>query len=109
MVQCGPVWSGAVRCGDQSDQWLLIGYYQIARNKAVKAVRNAKLKFEKKLAKLVKGDPKSFFVYARSKSKTKDIVGPLNDNNDNIATDNDEICEILNTFFVLCLRTKMKI
>ena len=35
--------------------------YQIARNKVVKAVRKAKLKFEKKLAKQVKEGPKSFF------------------------------------------------
>ena len=66
--------------------------YQIARNKAVKAVRKSKLKFEKKLAKQVKEDPNSFFAYVRSKSKTKDKVDPLNDNNDNVATDNDEIC-----------------
>ena len=36
--------------------------YQIAKNKAVKAVRKAKLKFEKKLAKQVQDDPKSFFL-----------------------------------------------
>ena len=79
----------------------------IARNKAVKTVRKAQLKFEKKLAKQVKEDPKSFFAYVRSKSKTKDKVGPLNNNNGRVATDNGAMCEILNTFFVLCLRTKM--
>ena len=36
--------------------------YQIARNNAVKAVRKAKLKFEKKLAKQVKEDPKSVLL-----------------------------------------------
>ena len=36
--------------------------YQIARNKAVQAVRKAKLKFEKKLAKQVKEDSKRFFL-----------------------------------------------
>ena len=72
--------------------------YQIARSKAVKAVRKAKLKFEKKLAKQVKEDSKSFLAYVRSKSKTKDKVGPLNNNNDNVAADNDEMCEILNIF-----------
>ena len=82
--------------------------YQIARNKAVKAVRKAKLKFEKKLAKQVKNDPKRFYAYVRSKSKTKDKVGSLNDNNGNVATDNDEMCEIFHIhFFLLCLRTKI--
>ena len=36
--------------------------YKTARNKAVKAVRKAKLKFEKKLAKQVKEDPTSFLL-----------------------------------------------
>ena len=36
--------------------------YQIARNKSVKAVRKAKLKFEKKLAKQVKQDAKSVLL-----------------------------------------------
>ena len=40
----------------------------------------------------------SFFAYVRFKSKTKENVGPLNDNNGNVATDNDEMCEIRNTF-----------
>ena len=39
------------------------------KNKAVKAVRNAKLKFEKKLAKQVKEDSNSFFAYVRSNLK----------------------------------------
>ena len=65
--------------------------YQIARNKVVKAVRKAKLKFEKKLAKQDKNDRKSFFAYIRSKSKTKNKVVPLNDNKGNVATDNDEM------------------
>ena len=72
--------------------------YQIARNKGVKAIRKAKLKFEKQLAKQVQEDPKSVFAYVRSKSKTTDKVGPLNDNKGNVDTDNDEMCEILNTF-----------
>ena len=94
-------------CNPICVQLLQIMSSVIARNKAVKTVRKAKLKFEKKLAKQVKEDPKSFFAYVRSKSKTKDKVGPLNDNNGSVATDNGAMCEILNTFFVLCLRTKM--
>ena len=44
-----------------------------------------------------------FFAYVRSKSKTKDKVSPLNDNNGNVATDNDEMCEIHNAFFLFCV------
>ena len=98
-----PIWKKFSKSSNYND----FVEYQIARNKAVKAVRKAKLKCEKKPAKQIKEDPKSFIAYVRSKSKTKDKVGPLNDNNVNVATDNGEMCEILNTFFVLCLRTKM--
>ena len=43
------------------------------------------------------------FVLDLSKSKTKDKVGPLNDNNGNVATETDEMCEILNNFFCFVL------
>ena len=50
-----------------------------AEKKARKEVDNARKSFENKLAKNIKTDVKSFFAYARSKSKTKVGVGPLDD------------------------------
>ena len=47
--------------------------------KAKKEVDNARKSFENKLAKNNKTCVKSFFAYARSKSKTKVGVGPLDD------------------------------
>ena len=50
-----------------------------AEKKAKKEVDNARKSFENKLARNIKTDVKSFFAYARSKSKTKVGVGPLDD------------------------------
>ena len=41
---------------------------------------------------------KVFFAYVRFKFKTKDKVGPLNENKSNVATENDEMCKILDIF-----------
>jgi len=73
--------------------------YTKIRNKAVKAVRAAKRKFEKKLAKTAKTNPKSFYAYVRSKSKTKDKVGPLKDDKGNVVNDDKIAAELLNAYF----------
>ena len=59
----------------------------------------AKKSFEKKLFVNIKSDPKSFYAYVRSKSKTKTKVGPLIDSQ-NIQVEKEEhMCEILNKYF----------
>jgi hypothetical protein len=73
--------------------------YKKVRNKAVSAIRKARIDFEKKLAVQVKNDPKSFFAYVRSKNKTKDKVVPLIDNNGLIVKEDVQMCEVLNDFF----------
>ena len=73
--------------------------YKQTRNRTVKAVRRAKNKFEKKLVNNVKKDAKSFYAYVRSRSNTKDKVGPLKDNSGNLINDDKEIAEVLNNFF----------
>jgi hypothetical protein len=44
---------------------------------AVKDYRKAKRNFERKLAKDIKVNPKSFLVNVGSKTKVKDTVGPI--------------------------------
>ena len=39
------------------------------------------------------------FRYVRSKSRTKDIIGPLKDDRGNIVTDDGQMADILNNFF----------
>ena len=73
--------------------------YKRALNKSTKEVRKAKKKFERKLAKNIKSDPKAFYKYARSKMKVKDRVGPLEDENGEVITDDKKSAELLNRFF----------
>ena len=57
--------------------------YKMALDNATKAIRSSKRSHGKKMACIIKNDPKSFYSYARKKMKTKDSVGPLiNDNGD---------------------------
>ena len=44
-----------------------------------RAYKDATRIFGKKLAKSVTENPMSFYLYIRSKAKTKDTVGPLTD------------------------------
>lgn len=73
--------------------------YKKARNSAITSLRKARKKFEQKLAVNAKRDPKSFYRYVRSKTKTKDIIGPLKDGNGDIVTDDSQMAHILNKFF----------
>ena len=47
----------------------------------VKEYRKAKKKFEKRLVKSIKSNPRSFHSYVRSKLHIKDAVGPVIDSN----------------------------
>ena len=47
----------------------------------------------------VKTNPKSFYRYVRSISKTKDVIGPLKDNEGQVVNDDRTMCGLLNDFF----------
>ena len=44
-------------------------------------------------------NPKSFYSYVRSKSKTKDQVCPLKTENGNMVVKDEDVCEVLNDYF----------
>ena len=69
------------------------------RNEITSEIRKEKKAFEEKLADKIKIDPKSFYSYVRSKSKTKCKVGPLKDSKGALITDMEEMAEILNKSF----------
>ena len=73
--------------------------YKLALNLATSKFREAKRNFEVKLSQEVETNPKSFYAYVRSKSKTKDRVCPLKDNSGNIVAEDVNICNLLNSFF----------
>ena len=70
-----------------------------AEKKARILLKKAKKDFELKLAKNIKEDRKSFFAYARSKSKSKVKVGSLADNDGCLQSDSKVKEELLNKFF----------
>ena len=73
--------------------------YKCKLNKSRNKNRAAKRNYEKKLAENVKHDSKSFFTYVRSKQRTKDKVGPLNDKTGKVITDDGEAANLLNDYF----------
>lgn len=73
--------------------------YKITLNKATKEMRKAKKNFEKRLAKNIKLDPKSFYSYTRSKSKTKDSIGPLKSEAGELVQNDIDKCSVLNKYF----------
>jgi len=73
--------------------------YKKQANKASKAVKLAKMEFEKKIAKNIKNDSKSFYTYARSKSRVRPTVGPLMDGTGKMVSNDAEMGEMLNEFF----------
>ena len=73
--------------------------YRKQANKASKVVKLAKRAFEKKIAKNIKNDSKSFYSYARSKSRVKTSVGPLIGENGSLASTDKDMANMLNEFF----------
>ena len=70
-----------------------------AHRQVTKEIKKAKRNFEKKLADNIKQDSKSFFAYARSKSKCKTETGVLCDDNDTVLKSDIEIAEHFNRYF----------
>jgi hypothetical protein len=62
-------------------------------------IKAAKEDFESKLASNIKGDPKSFFAYARGNQRTRASVGSLQRRDGTLANSDRESAEILNEQF----------
>ena len=62
-------------------------------------IKQARKKFEDCLAKKIKEDRKSFFAYARRKSKSNVKVGSLSDEQGQTISDAKQKAELLNDFF----------
>jgi hypothetical protein len=67
------------------------------------AVKNAKKRFEKKIAD--NGNKRPFNAYVKSKTKTRHNVGPLKVGND-LVTDNEDMAKVLNGFFTSVFTTE---
>ena len=73
--------------------------YITARNETKSYLRKLNKDFEKDIAKNIKSDPKSFWKYVNSKTKTSIGINLLKDGDGNQIADNREKADLLNDFF----------
>jgi hypothetical protein len=73
--------------------------YNKIRNKVTSEIRKAKKNFEINLAEQIKENPKLFYGYVRSKSKTKVKVGPLENRDGKIVGDSKGMSKLLSEYF----------
>ena len=73
--------------------------YRVMRNKATRAVREAKKKFEENLSKEVKTTPKAFYAYARSKTTIKEQVMAVRNEQGVLSSSLDDVYDIMNEKF----------
>jgi len=76
-----------------------LGRYKALRNKTNKEISKKKREFESTLADRIKSNPKHFYAYVRSKTKTKDRIGPLMNNTGTLTNDDKAMSEVLNEYF----------
>ena len=71
----------------------------MARNLTNKLLRKAVRNFERGIAKKAKSDPKAFYKYVNSRSKTRPVITNLRDENGTLVQNETGIAETLNKFF----------
>ena len=72
--------------------------YNEADKKVRNLIRNAKRKFEKKLAEN-HGNSKPFYSYLKKKTENRSGIGPFVKENGTLTTSNEEMAATLNNFF----------
>ena len=80
--------------------------YVTARNRAKNEIRKAVRKFEHEIARNAKADPKAFYKYVNSRSKTKPVISNLHGNNGESIQEESKIAEEFNGFFASVFTTE---
>ena len=73
--------------------------YKMSERESKKEISKIKRDFEKKLVMDIKSNPKKFYSYVKSKSRTRDSIGPLKGSDGEPVTGDMEKCNILNNYF----------
>jgi len=73
--------------------------YKEMERKVKNMIRNAKRRYEKKLADSKSGNNRQFYAYVKRKTKSRQTIGPLKDKNKKVITDDEEMAGLLNNFF----------
>ena len=75
------------------------GEYKAAEKKVSNLIRNAKRRFEKKLAASNGGQKRQFFAYIKQKTQSRPTVGPLKNVSGEVVTDSEGMANVLNMAF----------
>ena len=73
--------------------------YKTAKNKATQAAKEARSKFESRIASNVKDNPKEFWGYVKHQTGRSDSISPLTKEDGSLAVEADDKAEVLNQFF----------
>ena len=73
--------------------------YAQARSEAKRKVKEAKRDYEKEVANKSKSNPKVFWKFVQSKTKVRDEIKCIEDNDGDIHTDDSTKAELLNSYF----------
>ena len=82
--------------------------YKKKRNMSLKVNRLAQKDYELKQAANITKDSKSFFSYVNNIKKLGNKIGPLNDVNNNIVTDDLEMANIINNYFSTVFKKRLR-
>ena len=73
--------------------------YIEARNTCNRVIKQAKRDYERKISEECKTNPKRFWQYVQSKTKSRSGISPLDKGNGNLAYDSKDKANILNEYF----------
>ena len=90
---------GAGGVNKHSDNCLAYKEFKEIEKDLHKKIRVQKAGFEEDIALDIKNNPKKFYSYVRSKNKSKEGIGPLLSDNDQLVESDTEMVQILNQFF----------
>ena len=74
--------------------------YKRSAKKSKKSISSARKKYERKLTKMKKQNPKPFYQYMSNFTKVKSNIGPLKDSGGSLTSDPKSMATILNKFFI---------
>ena len=72
--------------------------YLSVQKSVAKIIRAAKKKFERKLVKNFKNNPRQFYSHLNNNTKSRSQVGPLKNDGEQVS-DSQGMCNVLNSFF----------
>ena len=82
-----------------TNEYLDYQAYLHIQKSAAKIIRSAKRKFERKIARNFKKNPRQFYSYINSNTKARSQVGPLKNNDGLTVSDSQGMSNMLNSFF----------